>query len=226
MEFIMEGTKIPKVQVERAVSPILALFIADVLTAYFKDNNPNDYLLVSQEFPLKKDNNNQSKNIDYLLVNSAKNQLVFVELKTDSRANYRQAENYIKVKESIKQKSAKVLSQNLHKIRASSKKKRKYDYAVDKFNSQIVYPERIRDLLIVYIVPKVLKGKYREFSDKIDHVLSFLDLPDKIDNPYSEEWEIIKNSLIRLDESYETLKIKKEFSLEKLNNKGDGISFY
>jgi hypothetical protein len=72
--------------------------------------------------------------------------------------------------------------------------------------------------LIVYIVPKVLKGKYREFSDKIDHVLSFLDLPDKIDNPYSEEWEIIKNSLIRLDESYETLKIKKEFSLEKLIN--------
>jgi hypothetical protein len=121
MEFIMEGTKIPKVQVERAVSPILALFIADVLTAYFKDNNPNDYLLVSQEFPLKKDNNNQSKNIDYLLVNSAKNQLVFVELKTDSRANYRQAENYIKVKESIKQKSAKVLSQNLHKVRAISK---------------------------------------------------------------------------------------------------------
>jgi len=218
MEFIMEGTRIPKVQVERAVSPILAMFIADVLSSYFKASYPHDYQLVSQEFPLKKDNSNQSKNVDYLLVNSDNDELVFVELKTDSRANYNQAENYIKVKESVKQKSAKVLSDNLHKIRASSNKKHKYDYAVDKFNARISDPGQINDLLIVYIVPRILKGKYQAFSDKIDHVLSFEDLPEMINNSYPEEWKIIRNSLTQLDENYKGTAINKEFSLEKLIN--------
>ena len=32
MDHIMEGVMIPKVQIERAVGPILSMFLADVLT--------------------------------------------------------------------------------------------------------------------------------------------------------------------------------------------------
>lgn len=84
MKHIIEGVNIPKVQVERALSPILSLYIESILTSYFNGNSEysGSYEMISPEFPLKKENN-QSTNIDYLLINRSKKTLVFFELKTD-----------------------------------------------------------------------------------------------------------------------------------------------
>ena len=84
MQHILEGTMIPKVQIERAVGPILSMFLADVLTETFKEDlelsGPIE--MVCPEFPFKKPDNKQSTNIDWLLFNPERCQLIFLELKT------------------------------------------------------------------------------------------------------------------------------------------------
>jgi hypothetical protein len=59
MRHIIDGVNIPKVQVERAVTPVLSLFIESILNKYFENNDEysGEYKLISPEFPLKKDNN-------------------------------------------------------------------------------------------------------------------------------------------------------------------------
>ncbi len=201
MDLILEGGNIPKVQVERAVSPIIAMFIGNLLTLYLKDITSDIYELVSQEFPLKKDNN-QSTNMDYLLLNNKKDRLVFVELKTDvSSFDKAQAEKYVTFKNNIIKNSAKLLSDDLSDILKSSTKKYKYEYLLKQFNKHIPKPEDIKNVLVIYIVPKIIKEKVQNSSDGIDYVLSFGDLPDAINGNYSEEWSIIWQKLKQLDDS-------------------------
>ena len=64
MKHILEGTKIPKVQVERAINPILSLFLESILEKYLSRPS-NSIKLISPEFPLKKEINNQSTNVDF-----------------------------------------------------------------------------------------------------------------------------------------------------------------
>src|ERR1035438_1762780 len=83
MTHIMHLTMIPKVQVERAIGPILGLFIAELLS--IKWNKRVE--MICEEFPLRKAPVNgilkyQSTNIDWLLYNVNDDQLVFLELKT------------------------------------------------------------------------------------------------------------------------------------------------
>jgi hypothetical protein len=84
MSHIMEGAMIPKVQIERAVGPILGMFLEDVLTETFREDP--DYCgslaMICPEFPLKKTGNRQSTNIDWLMYNKERRQLLFIELKT------------------------------------------------------------------------------------------------------------------------------------------------
>src|SRR6476659_2192899 len=84
MDHIMEGVMIPKVQTERAVGPILSMFLAEVLTLTLRDDPvlSGPLTLICPEFPLKKPENNASTNVDWLMLNQSRNQLLFVELKT------------------------------------------------------------------------------------------------------------------------------------------------
>jgi hypothetical protein len=64
MRHIMDQVKIPKVQVERVIGPILGMFIAKVLSAKLNDRME----MICAEFPLRKaPESNQSTNIDWLL---------------------------------------------------------------------------------------------------------------------------------------------------------------
>ncbi len=80
MKHIMEGVNIPKVQIERVVGPILGMFIKEVLPNI---NDSGDEVSVYPEFPFKKANNNQSTNIDWLMYNKTKNELIFFRVKND-----------------------------------------------------------------------------------------------------------------------------------------------
>ena len=81
MAHITRLTMIPKVQVERAIGPILGLFIAELLSTKWSKRVE----MICEEFPLRKVNGiltYQSTNIDWLLYNRSDDQLVFLELKT------------------------------------------------------------------------------------------------------------------------------------------------
>src|ERR1035438_780794 len=83
MAHIARLAMVPKVQVERAVGPIVGLFIAELLSTKWNKR----VVTICEEFPLRKAPVNcihtyQSTNIDWLLYNLSDDQLVFLELKT------------------------------------------------------------------------------------------------------------------------------------------------
>lgn len=61
MDHIMEATIIPKAQVERAVGPILSMFLADVLIETMRSDPhlSGTIAMICPEFPLKKAHNRQ-----------------------------------------------------------------------------------------------------------------------------------------------------------------------
>ena len=96
MHHIIEAAMIPKSQVERAVGPILSMFLDVVLTETFRNDQDlsGSLVMVSPEFPLKKIDNWQSTNIDWLMYNTQRQQLLLVELKT-SDTSTNDAQNFI-----------------------------------------------------------------------------------------------------------------------------------
>lgn len=193
-----EGIQIPKAQVERYISPILTIFLPELL---FKIYN-QEYIMIMPEFPIKKgriqdDQSNQSTNIDYLLYNKTKNIFTFVELKSDS-TSFKQSQ--LKIYQdllTICNNSTDIpfgtlLKEDLISIQKATKFKSKYQYILDRWLKEY---NSINSMEIVYIVPQKIK-------DKIDDnlVLSFNDLPKELEI-YKEEWHMIRSYLKRLDEN-------------------------
>lgn len=200
MDSILEGAKIPKVQVERAVAPIIGVFIDSLLTKYFSldDKYSGTYELIAPEFPLKKENN-QSTNIDYLLINIEKKFMVFLELKTDvSSFKKEQADIYLGYKQRVHDNTALVLYEDLLKIQEASIKKSKYQYLADKCSKYIDVMKQLNELIIVYLVPEPIKKQVKEISE-IDSVMAFKELPINIKDDYVKYWEIIREYLTKLD---------------------------
>ena len=208
MHHIIDGVNIPKVQVERAITPVLSLFIESILNKYFENNDEysGDYKMISPEFPLKKENN-QSTNIDYLLVNNLKKVLVFFELKTDvGSLDMEQMNRYLTYKEKISEFSAGILKYDLDKIHNTSKGS-KYSYIISHFNSAVKAKDEIRKAIIIYLVPSAIVSQVKE-KKGIDFTLAFKDLPENIDHKFAKYWVVIRENLIQLDNHFK----KKNFS--------------
>jgi len=201
MRHILEGTKIPKVQVERAIGTILGFFIESILDKYFA-NHPDysgKFEMISPEFPLKK-GNNQSTNIDFLLVNNLKKVLVLFELKTDlGSIGKEQLETYMNYKNLISKFSASKIRDELIQISKASHGT-KYETIISSFNKAIPYPNEIKNSIIVYLVPNVNSS----FNDdyKPNFALSFYDLPELIQHKYAEYWQVVRNNLLVLDKNF------------------------
>jgi hypothetical protein len=200
MSHILDGLNIPKVQVERAINPIISLFIESIVEEYFQTNPKfsGKYKLVSPEFPLKKENN-QSTNIDYLLVNNIKNILVFFELKSDvGSIDFEQLQRYTYFKNKINNDSAIILKENLVKIKKASSKAYKYKYILTNFEKEITNPNNLRNVIILYLVPDAKKASLLK-NNTIDFVLNYSDLPNLTNHRYSDYWTIIRSNLLKLD---------------------------
>lgn len=202
MMHIMESRLIPKVQVERAVGPILSLFMADVLTATFVQD---PYLsckieMICPEFPFKKPDNNQSTNIDWLMVNQDRKQLLFVELKTsDTSVNTHQTAIYRATQTAIRNKGGNILIQDLETIRDASSEYGKYQYILEnKVRPHRHIIDNCRDARIIYLVPQSTTSK---ISPHADFVLTFSRLSPTHAGPYLKEWHIIHGYLGSLDSS-------------------------
>ncbi len=204
MEQIMAGAMIPKVQIEREVSPILGMFLEELLTITFKDDPllSGSFRIICPEFPLKKADNRQSTNIDWLMYNAERKQLIFVELKTaDTSVNSAQGEIYRDKQKKIRSCGASFLIEDLRQLRDASGEHGKYNHvlknAVDQHEEALA---ACREAFIVYLVP----GSIKERVDKCayaDHVLSFSLLPRSIFGPFAAEWEVIQPYLCELDDS-------------------------
>lgn len=172
-----EGRKVPKFQVERAVGPIIDFFIEDIASALFDGDH---VVKLAAEFPLKMQNF-QSTNIDWLIYNGAREELVFFELKTDpSSLNPTQMERYVSW---LGEPTAWArLNSGLEEIAPKSKSKAKYEKLIENLK------DRAKDcgdglgcapIRIVYLAPA---GKNCETAKCPDQVqcFSFTTLFEKV----------------------------------------------
>ncbi|WP_288841770.1 hypothetical protein [uncultured Deefgea sp.] len=157
LEVIVEYNDLPKFQVERAISTILTFYIEQILS-----DDGNELELISPEYPLRKENN-QSTNVDYLLINKTKESIVLVEFKTNYREKTKSVLShqnvYETIVEKIKGETASFLIDDVRTIRKKSTEKDKYTYLLKK-------AERIngsvREAEIIYLVPRAIKSKINE----------------------------------------------------------------
>lgn len=208
MAHLLEGSQIPKVQVERSVGPVLGFFLAEVLTATLKDDGAlsGRYRMLCPEFPLAKGNSLQSTNIDFLLYNEDRQALVFLELKTaGSSFSPDQAVIYLENKLKVLDHSAAYLVHDLERIKASSTEPQKYaavqQMLETRFPGGTGAMAQCRQLHVIYLVPAQLKERDWHLLKRTDKALSFGELAMDIDGPFAEEWATIGQTLQQLDDN-------------------------
>ena len=207
MAHLLEGSQIPKVQVERSVGPVLGFFLAEVLTATLKDDGAlsGRYRMLCPEFPLAKGNSLQSTNIDFLLYNEDLQALVFLELKTaGSSFSPEQAVIYLENKLKVLDHGAAYLVSDLERIKAASSEPQKYaavqQLLETRFPGGMGAMAQCRQLHVIYLVPAQLKERDPHLK-RMDKALSFGELAMDIDGPFAEEWATIGQTLQQLDDN-------------------------
>lgn len=199
---IIDGTKKPRVQVERQISPFLDVFIEEIVNSKFKNDH---FKLIESEFPIEAIKNSGtnllSSSIDYLLVSEQSKTILIVELKTDSQSfKPDQYKNYVRLSAEIKKHSAQYLIDFLSKL-----KHRKFvSYRKEILEAQRNVPwNHIKKCKILYIAPKQILlrrwgQKTRELIKEIDF-LHFSQMPEELNTPHSKEWTILRDYLLSLD---------------------------
>jgi hypothetical protein len=201
MDHIMEGRMIPKVQIERAVGPIMSMFLEDVLTETLRDDPDlsGPIAMICPEFPLKKLGNSQSTNIDWLMYNTVRRQLLLVELKTsDTSVDADQNAIYHIKQKAINSEGGSFLIEDLEQLKGASKEYGKYMYILGKVSQYKNKISECHDAKIIYLVPKSAECKVQGHADK---VLTFGMLSNSITGSFAQEWTIIRSHLCLLDES-------------------------
>ena len=189
MKHIMDQRKIPKVQVERAIGPILGFFIEELLSVPLND----ELVMICAEFPLRKltAGSNQSTNIDWLLYGKTNRQLVFVELKTTGAFNGAQFERYCDAVRSVKG-SAEHLLADVREIRRHSDQQAKYD--------ELLKPIRTRPFsdctkaTLVYIMPEMPASEITVDGVELKW-LRLCNLKVREGFRFAREWKVIQECL-------------------------------
>lgn len=159
IEVIKEDYNIPKYRCEVVIDTLLSMFSMDeIVNRCGFDGKEEGIKFVSKEFPFKYDHNNQSFNIDYLLINESKKTLYLVELKTTKVISTQQMEKYIKLIDKIKDsKSAEFLIDDFNKIKVNSNQRKKYQNYEDKYLKELKDKDAFKEIdniELIYIAPK------------------------------------------------------------------------
>ena len=190
--------KVPKFQLERAISPLLGIFIKEIINTKYDTN----IILSIPEFPLKKKYNHQSTNIDWLLFDNNSKTLYFVELKTD-KFSFREKQDsvyrYVKGKYN-EDKNASFLFNELSVIKDKSLRKDKYQTIIDILKKKNISLTDYQKLKFIYLVPSANPKQPNSAYDKILH---FSELPLRIKTPYKQEWHQLRKFLKTLTLQYE-----------------------
>jgi len=201
MAHILEGTRIPKVQIERAVGPILGFFIDRVLSATLGQK----IVTLCPEFPIRKGRldgteDTQSTNIDWLLYNETKKELILLELKTcDTSFRPSQKDTYTVIQNLISSEKAGFLIEDIEKIRSKSQEYGKYDFVLEKLSQHKQSITECNVAQIIYLMPESSIFPQDASSKNQTQILSFNSLSEEIDSSFAEYWKIIRSHLINLD---------------------------
>jgi hypothetical protein len=178
------------------------MFLDVVLSETFREDKKlsGSLKLVCPEFPLKKKDNWQSTNIDWLMYNKDRKQLLFVELKTsDTSINDDQNSIYHIKQEAILHNGGAFLIEDLEQMRDRSSEFGKYQYILE--TKVLPLKDEIsncHDAKIIYLVPKSAEHKVKGHADC---VLTFAMLSKSIPGKFPGEWGIIRDHLCTLDDS-------------------------
>lgn len=210
MAHLMQGSMIPKVQVERSVGPIIGFFLAEALSSALNE----DIVMVCPEFPIRKtrlgeSENNQSTNIDWLMFSRDKQELLLVELKTtDTSFRNEQSDIYLDLQSTIVgRNSSAFLIDELLAIASASQETGKYKNVIALLAQALSVPEtdlsqrlsQFGRARIIYVAPKISKPTtWLENSESLAW-FSFGDLPESIEHDYAVHWPAVRKSLITLD---------------------------
>jgi hypothetical protein len=192
MEQIMTLAMIPKAQIERAIGPILGIFIEDLLS-----KSDDRLKKICAEFPLRKSPGSyQSTNVDWLLYSSKSEQLVFVELKTtDTTFDLAQTRLHLAAIKKIKENKCSLLINDVEEIEPRSLEQGKYREVL----SRIGPYRKCKDARLVYLVPKVMRvAKSGSFDSTDVEWLCFDELPEHVSS-HAEAWTVIRKYLVQLD---------------------------
>ncbi len=196
---ILRLHRIPKVQVERIVGPILGIFLPDVLGPLLEDAQGGvGFEVISPEFPLKRSDNNQSTNIDWLVLHRRLGLVVLFELKTASDSIDRaQLETYELVRQRIEREGGAFLMDDARQIRNASPQRAKYDALID---SCVAYEEALRGARRAATVCRVPADCSVPDTGAPVVVRHFRDLPTSISGELRDEWAVVREALSALDD--------------------------
>jgi hypothetical protein len=188
--------KVPKFQLERAVSPLLGIFIKQIINSQFNARTT----ISIPEFPLKKKDNNQSTNIDWLLIDTINKTLYLIELKTDYLSlRDEQSTIYKSVIDKLTEdQNASFLQEDIDLIMQASNRKDKYKSINDTFAGSDIDLSTYTKIVLIYLGPDVIKQSLNSSYTKI---LSFSDLPENIATDYYQEWQQLRKFLKNLSKS-------------------------
>lgn len=197
MAEILRLHRIPKVQVERIVGPILGLFLPDLLGPLLDpEGERGGFAVVSPEFPLKRSVNNQSTNVDWLVVHPGRGLVVLLELKTaPGSIESEQLDIYERVGQRVVTEGGAFLLHDLGLIARASDQRAKYAALLDECAPHEAALAASRQAVTLCLVPagtRVPVGAQRL-------VRHFRDLPPSIGGELAADWPPVREALCCLD---------------------------
>ena len=204
------------------MAPILTIFLEDIINQLL---GATDIRLIAPEWPLKKENN-QSTNIDWLMIQTSRKRLIAIELKTDAGSHdNEQAATYLQLKKRVSDHGAGYLWVDWERIQEASNLSWKYEYMIRSANSYKGAFSDIRKVEIVYIVPSSMTNKLSTLGFT---AYGLKDLPHTIDSPRNGAWQILRPAFDELDSNRQnaprSLTSEKSTPVEKDDFIPDGSS--
>lgn len=193
LESLVQNKKLPKYQFERRIDAILHLFLPDLLTQHFG----HEVETLVAEFPLKKEGNRQSTNVDYLMVMRDSDNFIkywlFFELKTDdSSVEAKQIDIY----ESAMYKRMPTLISDIHEIMSGTTAVSKYMHLLERLK---FIPDYDRTpIRVIYLSPTIpTRFQYpRQLESARIYPLTFSELEKISVKRFPEAWNLFRKIVI------------------------------
>jgi len=131
-EMLIDWKQLPAYRLEPRIDSFIGYYLREIVSCF----TGKEIIGVIPEFPIKKEQNNQSNRVDFLLI-SKEGPHYLVEVKTDSKSRRKEQDDYLK---EAKGKGLEELVNSINSIyEGSGEKKEKYEYFIKKLEkSEIV----------------------------------------------------------------------------------------
>lgn len=185
---------LPAYQLERRADIFFALYLPEIIKKKFNC----EVIEIIPEFPVKKNENNRSEKIDYVVV--CENKVFFIELKTDINSCNEQQERYYS---RAKENNISKLVDGILEIYQATNSKKKYNHLLDILSSIGWVKDKENtshdyEIEIVYIQPS--QDRLNKTIILFDEIINYLsDKEDVLSKRFLKslnDWKLNKNRRI------------------------------